>query len=62
MFFKVVIWTTVVLCVLAFVFHVNVTSLVAGAGIAGIAIAFAAQETLQNISVPSVCLQRNHSW
>ncbi len=47
--FKVVIWTTVVLCVLAFVFHVNVTSLVAGAGIAGIAIAFAAQETLQNI-------------
>ncbi|KRP09111.1 MAG: hypothetical protein ABR94_07965, partial [Sphingobacteriales bacterium BACL12 MAG-120802-bin5] len=46
---RVVIWTTVVLCILGFVFHVNVTSIVAGAGIAGVAIAFAAQETLQNI-------------
>ena len=46
---RVVIWTTVVLCILGFVFHINVTSIVAGAGIAGVAIAFAAQETLQNI-------------
>jgi MscS family membrane protein len=46
---KVIIWTSVILCILAFVFDVNVTSIVAGAGIAGIAIAFAAQETLQNI-------------
>jgi MscS family membrane protein len=47
--FKVFVWSTVLLAILAFVFHVNITSLVAGAGIAGLAIAFAAQETLQNI-------------
>jgi len=47
--FWIVIWTATLLCILAIVFDVNVTSIVAGAGIAGIAIAFAAQETLQNI-------------
>lgn len=47
--FSVIIWVTSIICILAIVFHVNVTSIVAGAGIAGLAIAFAAQETLQNI-------------
>ncbi len=45
----VVIWSLCLLTILAVVFNINVTSLVAGAGIAGIAIAFAAQETLQNL-------------
>ncbi|MBP7399012.1 MAG: mechanosensitive ion channel [Chitinophagales bacterium] len=47
--FHVVIWSLGILTILAIVFNINVTSLVAGAGIAGIAIAFAAQETLQNL-------------
>jgi MscS family membrane protein len=46
---KALVWIITFFCVLAIVFHVNITSVVAGAGIAGIAIAFAAQETLQNI-------------
>ncbi|HET8962610.1 MAG TPA: mechanosensitive ion channel domain-containing protein, partial [Chitinophagales bacterium] len=47
--FHVIIWSIGIFTILAVVFHINITSLVAGAGIAGIAIAFAAQETLQNL-------------
>ncbi|MBC8172857.1 MAG: mechanosensitive ion channel family protein [Chitinophagales bacterium] len=46
---KVLVWTAATFILLGYIFNINVTSLVAGAGIAGIAIAFAAQETLQNI-------------
>lgn len=46
---KVFIWCIAVFCILSIVFHVNLASLLAGAGIAGIALAFAAQESLQNI-------------
>ena len=46
---KLFVWLIAFLCLLGIVFQVNITSLVAGAGIAGIAIAFAAQETLQNM-------------
>ncbi len=46
---RVVVWIIAFLAVLGVVFGVNILSLVAGAGIAGIAIAFAAQETLQNV-------------
>lgn len=46
---KLFVWLIAALALLGIVFHVNITSLIAGAGIAGIAIAFAAQETLQNM-------------
>jgi len=46
---RVVVWTLALLSILGIVFGVNIYSIIAGAGIAGIAIAFAAQETLQNI-------------
>jgi MscS family membrane protein len=47
--FKVIIWCIACFCALSIVFHVNLASLLAGAGIAGLALAFAAQESLQNI-------------
>ncbi|MBC8046945.1 MAG: mechanosensitive ion channel [Fimbriimonadaceae bacterium] len=46
---KVFIWFIAIFSILSIVFHVNLASLLAGAGIAGIALAFAAQESLQNI-------------
>jgi MscS family membrane protein len=46
---KVVIWAFGVLSVLGAVFHVNVAALVAGLGVGGIAIAFAAKESLENL-------------
>jgi len=46
---RMLVWTIAFLSVLGVVFGVNIYSIVAGAGIAGIAIAFAAQETLQNV-------------
>lgn len=46
---KVLIWLIAVFCILSIVFRVNLASLLAGAGIAGLALAFAAQESLQNI-------------
>ncbi|MFN3939391.1 MAG: mechanosensitive ion channel family protein, partial [Chitinophagales bacterium] len=46
---RVIVWSGAILTIFAVVLHINVTSLLAGAGIAGIAIAFAAQETLQNL-------------
>lgn len=46
---RVIVWSGAILTILAVVFHINITSLLAGAGIAGIALAFAAQETLQNL-------------
>ncbi|KAA5536297.1 mechanosensitive ion channel family protein [Taibaiella lutea] len=46
---KVVIWSFGILSVLGVVFHVNVGALIAGLGVGGIAIAFAAKETLENL-------------
>lgn len=46
---KVVTWSFGVLSVLGVVFHVNVGALIAGLGVGGIAIAFAAKETLENL-------------
>ncbi len=46
---KVVVWTFGVLSILGSVFHVNVSALVAGLGVGGIAIAFAAKESLENL-------------
>ncbi len=46
---RILIWILAILSVLGSVFAVNIYSIVAGAGIAGIAIAFAAQESLQNV-------------
>lgn len=46
---RVCVWVIAFLSIMGVVFSVNIYSIVAGAGIAGIAIAFAAQETLQNI-------------
>lgn len=46
---KVVVWSFGVLSVLGVVFHVNVGALIAGLGVGGIAIAFAAKETLENL-------------
>lgn len=46
---RVLVWTIALLSILGVVFGVNIYSIIAGAGIAGIAIAFAAQESLQNI-------------
>jgi MscS family membrane protein len=46
---KVVVWCFGILSVLGAVFHVNVAALVAGLGVGGIAIAFAAKESLENL-------------
>jgi MscS family membrane protein len=46
---RMLVWTIAFLSIMGVVFGVNIYSIVAGAGIAGIAIAFAAQETLQNV-------------
>lgn len=46
---KVVVWAFGILSVLGAVFHVNVAALVAGLGVGGIAIAFAAKESLENL-------------
>lgn len=46
---KVFVWAFGVLSVMGVVFHVNVAALVAGFGVGGIAIAFAAKESLENL-------------
>jgi MscS family membrane protein len=46
---KVIVWSFGILSVLGVVFHVNVAALVAGLGVGGIAIAFAAKESLENL-------------
>jgi MscS family membrane protein len=46
---KVVVWCFGILSVLGAVFHVNVAALIAGLGVGGIAIAFAAKESLENL-------------
>jgi MscS family membrane protein len=46
---KVIVWSFGILSVLGAVFHVNVAALVAGLGVGGIAIAFAAKESLENL-------------
>lgn len=46
---KVVVWAFGILSVLGAVFHVNVAALIAGLGVGGIAIAFAAKESLENL-------------
>lgn len=46
---KVIVWAFGVLSVLGAVFHVNVAALIAGLGVGGIAIAFAAKESLENL-------------
>ena len=48
-FSKVFIIFSALLFVLANIFHVNISSLIAGAGIAGLAIALAAKESLENL-------------
>lgn len=46
---KVVVWCIGFFIVLGVVFHVNIPTLIAGLGVGGIAIAFAAKETLENL-------------
>ncbi|MFT4061946.1 MAG: mechanosensitive ion channel family protein [Edaphocola sp.] len=46
---KGIVWVFGVLSVLGVVFHVNVAALIAGMGVGGIAIAFAAKESLENL-------------
>lgn len=46
---KVVIWAFGFFSVLGAIFHVNVAALIAGLGVGGIAIAFAAKESLENL-------------
>ncbi len=46
---KVIVWVFGALSILGTVFHVNVSALVAGLGVGGIAIAFAAKESLENL-------------
>lgn len=46
---RVIVWIFGVLSILGAVFHVNVSALVAGLGVGGIAIAFAAKESLENL-------------
>ena len=46
---KVILYILVIFLVLGSVFHFNITSLLAGAGLAGLAIALAAQDSLQNL-------------
>jgi MscS family membrane protein len=46
---KVVVWAFGLFSVLGAIFHVNVAALIAGLGVGGIAIAFAAKESLENL-------------
>jgi MscS family membrane protein len=46
---KVLVWAFGFFTVLGVVFHVNVATLIAGLGVGGIAIAFAAKESLENL-------------
>ncbi len=46
---KVILWCIAFFTVLGVVFHVNIPTLIAGMGVGGIAIAFAAKETLENL-------------
>ena len=46
---KVVVWAFGFFSVLGDIFHVNVAALIAGLGVGGIAIAFAAKESLENL-------------
>lgn len=46
---KVVIWLVAIFSLLGAIFHVNVAALIAGLGVGGIAIAFAAKESLENL-------------
>ena len=46
---KALLWSFGIMTVLGVVFHVNVAALVAGLGVGGIAIAFAAKESLENL-------------
>lgn len=46
---KVVVWAFGFFSVLGAIFHVNVAALIAGLGVGGIAIAFAAKESLENL-------------
>ncbi len=46
---RVIIWIIGVLTILAAIFKVNVSALVAGMGIGGLAIAFAAKDSLENL-------------
>lgn len=46
---KVVVWAFGFFAVLGAIFHVNVAALIAGLGVGGIAIAFAAKESLENL-------------
>lgn len=46
---RVVAWCFGILSVLGVVFHVNVAALIAGLGVGGIAIAFAAKDSLENL-------------
>ncbi len=46
---KVVLWSICIFTILGVVFHVNVPTLIAGMGVGGVAIAFAAKETLENL-------------
>jgi MscS family membrane protein len=48
-FFKVIVVVFAVFFILSSVFHVNITSLLAGIGIGGLAIALAAQSSLENL-------------
>lgn len=46
---RVVVWTIGLLTILGSVFHVNVSALIAGLGIGGIAIAFALKDSVENL-------------
>lgn len=46
---KVMVWILGFMTIMGIVFHINVAALVAGLGIGGIAIAFAAKESLENL-------------
>lgn len=48
-FLKVMVWTTAILFILSSILKLNVTSLLAGIGIGGLALAFAAQDSLANL-------------
>lgn len=46
---KTVVWFIALIFIIQNIFHLNVTALITGAGVAGLAIAFAAQNTIANI-------------